>query len=282
MRQGYRVSRRELLQTAMVAGAAGLGRGLQAEASTAKPFVDTHVYLGHWPHAYLGVSDAPALIVLLRQHKITQAFAGSFDGLFHKDIAGVNERLAEECASAGDAFLVPFGTINPTLPDWEDDVRRCHQQHRMRGIRLHPNYHGYALDDSRFGRLLELAVERGLLVQLVAWLEDTRHAWLTPKVSRLDVAQLPQVLAKVRGVRMVVSGAVGIVDGTTLDGLLKSSDVYFDQAGPDSKKASRRPLDHWDPNRLVFGSGAPLRTVAEAVSEAETSSLRGVDVLRPD
>jgi len=261
---GSRLSRRNLLKTVVVAGGCGLGRTLGAKPASgtaaSKELVDTHVYLGQWPHAYLADSEPAALVAMLRRHDISQAWAGSFDGLFHKDVAGVNERLAEGCAATGKDFFVPFGTVNPTLPDWEDDVRRCHEQHHMRGVRLHPNYHGYALDDTRFARLLQLAAEHRLVVQLVAQLSDERHTWLGPKTEHVDLAPLADVLKRVRDVRIFIAGRASEMDETLLEKLVHSSNVYFELDGRETNKTGWQ--DGVSPRQLVFGSGAPLHSFA--------------------
>jgi len=275
-----RINRRILLKTVVVAGGYGLARPLNVTGATADshPIVDTHVYLGEWPHAYLADCEPAALVALLRRHGVSQAWAGSFEGLFHKDVAGVNERLAEACETAGAKFLDPFGTINPTLPDWEDDVRRCDEKHRMPGIRLHPNYHGYTLDDSRFVRLLQLATERSLLVQLVSWLDDMPHAWLTPKAPHVDFSNLAAALSKSPGARVVIAGAAGIVDDKLLTGLPKTSEVYFDLGGRRTKNASPSRKNRTAITNPVFGSAAPLQFIKDAFCDLESSgqALRSI------
>src|SRR5262245_30374373 len=121
--------------------------------------VDTNVYLGRWPWRRMPLDDAAALATKLKQDGVTQAWAGSFEGIFQRDLRGANERLFDECRQHGGLFL-PVGSINPALPDWEEDLRRCQEDWHMNVVRLHPNYHGYKLDDAA-GRALSAAAERG-------------------------------------------------------------------------------------------------------------------------
>ena len=60
--------------------------------------IDTNVSLSRWPIRRCPLDDTPALVTKLREHGVTQAWAGTFDALLHKDLATANARLADECA----------------------------------------------------------------------------------------------------------------------------------------------------------------------------------------
>ncbi len=266
------VNRRQFLTRTVAASAAcGIaGRSTSADASVkssageAKSLIDTHVYFGHWPHARLASEEPRELIQLLRQNHVTQAWVGSFDGLFHKDIAAANMRLAESCSKHGDGMLVPFGTVNPTLPDWEDDLRRCHEKHAMPGVRLHPGYHSYALSDPRFTQLLARAADAKLVVQLVVWLADAKHRWLVPAADCADLRPPSAAGVPDRQSSPATSTRLMIL-GSRADEILPwkatfpQASVSFDfsrhsATGRQSFQDALRSSEH-----IVFGSGAPLR-----------------------
>src|SRR5258708_5021805 len=162
--------RRDFLRGAL---AAGLLAGHQLRAAPPEErrmtLVDTNVWLGEWPIRRLALDDPGALAVKLAGNGVSRAWVSSFDGLLHKDIGGVNARLAEACRRF--PLFEPFGGVNLVLPRWEADVETCATRHRMRGLRLIPGYHGYKLDDARFVELLKLATSHRLAVQIAVSLE---------------------------------------------------------------------------------------------------------------
>lgn len=215
--------------------------------------VDTNVYLSRWPFRRLPGDEPAKLVSTLRGHGVVQAWAGSFDGILHKDVAAVNERLAADCARFGNGMLLPMGTVNPTLADWREDLRRCHERHRMRGIRLHPNYHGYDLSSPLFVELLEAATARGLLVQIVACMEDVRTQHPLVRVKDVDLAPLTAHLDRLPRARVQVLNAKRGVAGAHL---------YFDIAMMETFTPS---------TRLLFGSNFPLFTFESALLKARAS-----------
>lgn len=235
--------------------------------------IDTNVCLSRWPFRRLPNDETPALVAQLKKQGVTQAWAGSFDGLLHKDIAGVNRRLAEECHQHGKNFLIPFGSVNPSLPDWEEDLRRCHEEHQMPGIRLHPNYHGYKLSDPNFARLLRLASERQRLVQLVVLMEDQRMQHPLLRVPPVDLGPLPEMVKSCSGLRLQLLNSLQILRGQPLLNLVASGEVCFDMATVEGVGGVGNLLSQIPDRRVCFGSHSPFFIFESAALKLQESIL---------
>ena len=77
--------------------------------------IDSNVHLFDWPFRKLKYDRTEALIAKLRKHRITQAWAGSFEAILQKQLDAINHRLAEECRTRGDGVLDPYRQRQPGL-----------------------------------------------------------------------------------------------------------------------------------------------------------------------
>lgn len=242
------------------------------------PLIDTNVYLSRWPTRRVRGDSPETLVELLRRGGVSQAWAGSFDGLLFRDVGGVNARLAEDCRRVGSDLLVPFGCVNPALPDWEEDLRRCHEQYRMPGIRLHPNYHGYQLDNPVFARLLDMAAERGLTVQLALSMEDERTQAAVLRVPHVDVRPLADVVKQVPKLKLVIINAFRAMKADQADRLVAAGNVSLDIAMLEGVGGVKRLIDQVGLERVLFGSYAPFFYFESSVLKLQESPLAGVQL----
>ena len=235
--------------------------------------VDTNIYLSHWPFRRLPGDEPRDLVAKLKQHNVKQAWAGSFDALLHEDLAAVNSRLVEACDVHGEGLLMPFGAVNPTLPDWQEELRRCHEVHKMRGLRLHPNYHGYQLDDPRFADLAGLAAERGLIVQIALNMEDTRTQHPLVRVAEVDTGPLLAVVRATPGLRLVIQNRKREPSGKLLGRLSYTGEVYFDFAMLEGVGGINRLLEGIPEDRVLFGSYFPFFYFESALLKVKEAGL---------
>lgn len=234
--------------------------------------IDTNAYLGRWPFRRLPCDETPRLLERLDRHNVARAWVGALEGVFHRDLAGVNSRLADECRQHA-GRLVPFGSVNPKLPDWQDDVRRCADQLHMPGIRLHPNYHGYTLADPVFAEVLGAADKRGLIVQLVARMDDPRVQHPVFPVPNVDLAPLGDALQRFPKLRLAVLNGAEQPRRESLRKLVSEGRVWFDFATLDGLGCVERLLKSVPHTQVVFGSHLPLFVIESALLKLKESSL---------
>ncbi len=219
------------------------------------------------------LDETPRLLSTLRDHQVAEAWAGSFEGLLHKAQGSVNSRLTDECRRRGGGILRPVGSINPRLPDWEYELRRCALEHRMPGIRLHPNYHGYGLEDPAFERLLRVASDLGLWVQLALAMEDERMMHPLMRVLPVDPTPLSTVLKVVPKCRLLLVNALRTLRAKPLLELLSTGQVWVEISMLEGIGGLGTLLSQVRNDRVLFGSHAPLFYFESALLKLQESEL---------
>jgi predicted TIM-barrel fold metal-dependent hydrolase len=233
--------------------------------------VDVNVNLSRWPFRRTPCDELPQLLERLQRWDIGEAWVGSLDGLFHRDMGGVNARLAADCA--GNPRLVPFGSVNPMLPDWKEDLRRCDEIYHMPGVRLHPNYHRYKLDDPVFGELLELVQRRGLVVQLAVRMDDDRVQHPLMRVADVDIKPLAEIIARHPKLPLVVLNGLRSIAPGDAARLTAAGNVSFEIAMLEGVGGIEKLVEAVPVQRVLFGSHLPLFNVESALLKLRESTL---------
>ncbi len=244
--------------------------------------IDTNVNLFNWPFRRMKYAETRSLVAKLRKHRITQAWAGNFDALFSKSIREINARLVEECRTNGEGVLIPFGTVNLAWPDWEEDLRRCHEVYRMPGIRLYPTYQTFDLNHIEFPKLISQATNRGLIIQIVGDMEDSRVHHPIVLTREVSFEPLIDIMQKIPQAKVQLLSWNERVNSELLKKLVSDTNVVLDISWLESVGALGRLIDgnSWSGpktpvpvNRLFFGSHAPYFPVEASLIKLFESPL---------
>lgn len=256
------MKRRDLLKGTLAAGSMA---ALAARGEEDFPgILDTNVNLFRWPFRRLPLDETAKLVAKLRSLGINKVLAGSYEGVFHRDLRSANARLAQECGRFTE--LVPVASINPSKPGWERDLEAA-----KTAIRLHPAYHGYGLDHPGFADLLIAAAECELLVQLAVALEDPRTQPDLMRVPEVDLTPLAEAMVKVSKANVQLLNWKG--RGTLTNTLRELPNLSVDIAFADGTDAVATLVKTFGPERVLFGTHAPFLIPEAALLRVHEAGL---------
>ncbi|QDU18867.1 amidohydrolase family protein [Urbifossiella limnaea] len=242
--------------------------------------VDTNLAVGPYPFRHLPLAEPAAMAKFLKEKGVTRAWAGSTDALLHRDVRGVNDRLAATCQAHGGGILVPFGTVNPKQPGWEDDLKRCADVHKMPGLRLHPDYHNYTLADPALPPLLEAASAKKLVVVIVGRMEEERVQHPVFHVTPAAFAPLPGVLAALPDLKVVMANWRLDPSSDGFGVYARVPNLFFDIAMIEGLGRTARLVERVGAGRVLFGSHAPVFVWESAALKLREAALRDEDAAK--
>jgi predicted TIM-barrel fold metal-dependent hydrolase len=222
--------------------------------------IDVNASLGHFAFRRLRHNTADGLVRLMDSRKIDRAVVASASAITYRNPQAANEELADE-ARRHRGRLVPFCVINPTYAGWEDDLRICREDFDMRGVRLYPKWHNFALADTRCLDLVHAAFERGMIISITIRVEDPRErSWLVdiPDLPLEDVAALVKSCPRARFLVLNGLGFRNTPLGRTNGGLPANYFLEISRLTAMLDDELGFLIRNLGAGRIVFGTGMPF------------------------
>lgn len=233
--------------------------------------VDVNAYLGHFAFRRLRHNTAASLLAMMDSKRIDKAVVSSAAAITYRNAQAGNEEVAEQVRGHRDR-LVPWAVINPFYAGWQDDLKTCHEDFAMTGLRLYPKWHNYSLADPCCRELMNAATERGMIVSIPLRAEDNRQrSWLLniPDVPLAEIVELVKAHPKARFILLNGLGYTSSPLGRANNGLPSNYAIELSRLSAVLANELGQLIANLSAERLMFGTGMPFNYPDPALLKLE-------------
>ena len=241
--------------------------------------VDVNAYLGHFAFRRLRYNTATSLLQLMDSKHIDKAVVSSAGAITYRNAQAGNEELAEEISAHRDR-LIPFAVINPFYAGWQDDLKICHEEFGMRGLRLYPGWHNYKLSSPCCKELVDAVTERGMVISIPIRVEDNRQrSWLLniPDVPLEEIIKLVKAHPKARFVLLNGIGYTRSPLGRKNNGLPSNYAIGLSRLSATLADELGQLVTNLGAERIMFGTGMPFNYPDPALVKLEVLDASEAD-----
>lgn len=239
--------------------------------------IDYHTHIGeahHYGESFLAEAvrmrgSSPTLEIMPEEHR--QAMEGASRVIVlafrsrHLGFEVPNEYVAEYC-QADPEKMIGFASVDPHDADALDELKHCHVNLGLRGLKTSPIYQAYDPMDPRMLRIYRYCEDNGLPIL-------THHGTTFPRTTPVKWAhpqQLEDVLLAFPELRVIIAHLGHPWETETIALLRKHPHLYSDISG-----LFYRPFQLYSSltlcreygvlNKLLFGTDFPVTTIDETV-----------------
>ncbi len=192
------------------------------------------------------------------------------------------EGIFRWCEAIRSIRIEPFPSVHPETPDCDKWIARIAEA-GFKGIKLHPMYQEFAIDEPRMDRLYAACRDVGIIVAF----HCGRDIGYPPEDDRASAARLANMLPRWPKLRVICSHMGGWREWDAAhEYLLGAPNVWLDTSFSLEELGTERAVKmmrRHGAGRVVFGTDWPWRSQSDSLaflhglglSEAEEQSVRG-------
>ncbi len=163
-------------------------------------------------------------------------------------------KITQWSSSIQDDEIIAFGSVHPDNLDWEEQLTGIRDA-GLKGIKFHPEYQNFYVDELRMYPIYEKAAELGLIIVFHAGGDLGM-----PEPYHCTPDRMKRVLKAIPGAKIVAAHMGGFEYWDDVERYLVGEDIFFDTSyslHEMSREQFRRILSEHGYQKLLFASDLP-------------------------
>ncbi|ATW26366.1 amidohydrolase family protein [Candidatus Formimonas warabiya] len=173
-------------------------------------------------------------------------------------------------AGIEDSTIIPFATLHPDLDHWQEELRWIVEQ-GIKGVKFHPYYQDFYVDEKRMFPIYEKVFQSGLIVLFHAGIDMG-----FPDPCRCTPLQLKKVVEDFPGARIIAAHMGGYLFWDEVEKFLVGKSLFLDTSFSFHKLGAagmERLIQAHGAEKILFGTDSPWTDPSKEVSQIKSLKL---------
>lgn len=174
------------------------------------------------------------------------------------------EKINTWSSSIQDDSIIAFGSVHPENENWRDELLRLKNM-GIKGIKLHPDYQKFFVDDEKMYPVYDFAGELGLIILFHAGIDIG-----LPAPYHATPERLRRVVDAFSGVKFVAAHMGGFSHWDGVEEYLLGTNIYFDTSYSLSfmdPVQVRRIINNHGYKKILFATDSPWGDQSEEIEK---------------